>query len=59
MTKEEKKKLYQPKRWNLFENDNFIDSFPSHSAAKKAKHFKIKEAYDDFLDITYTIKPQL
>jgi hypothetical protein len=45
-------------RWNLYENEEFIDSFPSHAAAKKAKHFKIKESYMDCLDIHYEIKPQ-
>jgi hypothetical protein len=58
MTKEEKRKLYTPKWWNLYENGNFIDSFPSHNAAKKAKHIKIKEANDDWLDLYYEIKPK-
>lgn len=57
MTKEEKERAFAPKRYNLYENGEFIDSFPSHAEAKKAKHFKNAEAHDDMLDLTYTIKP--
>lgn len=57
MTKEEKRKAFEPKSWNLYENGEFIDSFPSHAAAKKAMHFKNKEACDDWLDLYYEIKP--
>lgn len=56
MTKEEKAKLYAPKRFALYENGHYIDEFPSHKAAKRAKYFKTKEAYADWLDLTYTIK---
>lgn len=56
MTKEKKKKLYEPHWWNLYENGVFIDSFPSHSAAKKAKHRLKVEAEQDWLDLTYTLK---
>ena len=58
MTKEEKKELYAPKQWNLYENGKFIDSFPSHKAAKKAKYFKTKEANDNWLDLSYEIRPK-
>lgn len=58
MTKEEKEKQYAPKRYNLYENGIFIDSFPSHAEAKKAKHRKTVEAYEDMLDFEYTIKPE-
>ena len=58
ITKEEKTKLFAPKRYDLFENGVFVDSFPSHSEAKKAKHFKIKEANENMLDFEYTIKPR-
>ena len=58
MTKEEKKEKYSPKRWDLYENGKYVDTFPSHAAAKKAKHFKIKESYDDMLDLYYEIKPR-
>ncbi len=57
MTKEEKRKAFEPKWWNLYENGEFIDSFPSHAAAKRAMHFKKMEAYDDWLDLDYEIKP--
>ena len=56
MTREEKKRLYAPKRWALYENGNFIDIFESHRAAKDAKYFKTKEAHKDMLDLEYTIK---
>lgn len=57
MTKEEKRKLYEPKEYALYENGRFKDFFYSHKAAKKAKHFLIKESYDDMLDLNYEIKP--
>jgi len=57
MTKEEKKKMFEPKKWALYENGQFIDCFDSHAAAKKAKHFKTVEANDDYLDFYYEIKP--
>ena len=43
-------------RWNLYENGEFIDSFPSHTKAKNAMHWKIVEAKADMLDLYYTIK---
>ena len=58
MTKEEKIEQFTPKWWNLYENGEFIDCFPSHKKAKKAKHFKIKEANDNCLDLDYEIKPK-
>lgn len=59
MTKEEKRNIFAPKRYNLYENGEFIDSFPSHSEAKKAKYIKNRSACADMLDLTYTIKPAL
>ena len=56
MTKEEKRKLFKPQRWNLYENGIFIDSFESHAQAKKAKYFKTKEANENWLDLEYTLK---
>ena len=56
MTQEEKQKQFKPHSWNLYENGRYIDTLPSHAAAKRAKYFKTKEAYDDMLDLTYTIK---
>ena len=58
MTAEQIKEMYTPHWWNLYENGEFIDSFPSHSKAKKALHFKLKEANDDMLDLYYEIKPR-
>ena len=43
-------------RWNLYENGEFIDSFPSHTKAKNAMHWKIVEAETDMLDLHYAIK---
>lgn len=57
MIKEEKEKQYAPKRYNLYENGLFIDSFPSHAEAKKVKYRKTVEAHEDMLDLEYTIKP--
>ena len=56
MTKEEKKEMFRPHKWDLYENGEYKDTFPSHAAAKKAKHFLTKEAYENWLDLTYTIK---
>ena len=43
-------------KWNLYENGEFIDSFPSHTKAKNAMHWKIVEANKDMLDLNYEIK---
>ena len=56
MTKEEKKEMFRPHKWDLYENGEYKDTFPSHAAAKKAKHFLTKEAYENWLDLDYTIK---
>ena len=58
MAKEEKRELFKPHRWNLYENGILKDTFPSHAAAKKAKHFLAKQAYENWLDLDYTIKKQ-
>ncbi len=52
-----KSEKYKPKPYDLYENGRFIDTFPSHAAAKKKKHFLIVEAYQDMLDLDYEIKP--
>ena len=57
MTKEDKKKIFAPKPFALYENGCFITVFPSHSKAKAAKHRKIIEANQDLLDFTYELKP--
>lgn len=56
MTKEEKRESFKPHRWNLYENGHFIDSFDSHSEAKRVKHKKTVEAKRNWLDLTYTLK---
>lgn len=57
MTKEEKAKLYEPKEWALYVNGQFYATYPSHAAAKKEMHFRIKESYENWDDDTYEIKP--
>ena len=59
MTKEEKATLYEPKSYALYENGILIDVFQSHKQAKAAKHRKMVEAYKDWLDLNYEIKPYL
>ena len=41
MTEQEKIAQYKPKSWALYCNNNFIESFPSHKAAKRALHKKM------------------
>lgn len=56
----DKSKLYKPKQWALYCNDTFVDVFPSHTAAKKALHYKCEEMKKypyDYADEFYTIKP--
>ena len=60
MTQEEKKRLYHPKPWALYCNGNFVMSYFSHNAAKRALHYKcenIKKYPYDYADEYYTIKP--
>ena len=57
MTKEEKRELYKPKWWAVYENGTFIGAWPSHKAAKAAMHRKIVEAEESWLDAFYEIKP--
>ena len=56
MTKAEKEKLFKPQRWDLYCNGEFVDSFESHAAAKKAKHFAIKSSYKNYTDEYFEIK---
>ena len=56
MTKEEKRKLFEPHRWKLYENGHYIDTLESHKEAKRIMHRKNVEAYRDCLDLTYTIE---
>ena len=57
MTHEEKKRLFSPKPYALYEDDRLIGTFDSHKAAKAAKHYHIVMANQDMLDLDYTIKP--
>ena len=60
MTQEEKKRLYHPKPWALYCNGNFVMSYFSHNAAKRALHYKcenMKKYPYDYADEYYTIKP--
>ena len=57
MTQEEKQELYKPKEYDLFENGIYVCTFSSHSEAKKVKHQKIKESYENWSDNKYEIKP--
>jgi hypothetical protein len=44
--------------WLLLENGKVIDTFPSHTKAKNAKWWKEQEAKQDWLDLSYEIKPK-
>ncbi len=60
MTKEEKEQLYKPKRWALYCNDEFVMSYESRNAAKRALHYRCEEAKKypyDCADEYYMIKP--
>ena len=55
--KQLKAKQFAAKPYALYANGEFISSFPSHKSAKKERYFKQKEANQDMLDISYTVKP--
>lgn len=55
--KQIKAEQFAPKPYALYANGEFISSFPSHKSAKKERYFKQKEANQDMLDISYTVKP--
>ena len=60
MTQEEKQEQFKPKKWALYNNEEFITSFDSHKAAKLALHKKcemMKKYPYDYADDYYTIKP--
>lgn len=60
MTQGEKELLFKPKGWALYNNGEFITSFPSHKSAKLALHKKCEEMKKypyDYADDYYTIKP--
>lgn len=42
--------------WNLYENGELIDSFPSHRKAKSAMWKKKVQANFDMLDLYYEVK---
>jgi hypothetical protein len=42
--------------WQLLENGHVIETFSSHTKAKRVFHFKIKEANDDYLDLWYELR---
>ena len=59
-TNNKKEKLYEPKPWAMYCNGVFVESFPSHNAAKLALHKKCEEMKRypyDYADEYYTIKP--
>lgn len=59
MTNEEKITQYLPKPYALYCNGEFVESFPSHKAAKLALHRKcelMKKYPYDYADDYYTIK---
>ena len=60
MRKEEKRKRYAPKPWALYRNGEFVWSYDSHNAAKRALHEKCvlaKKYPYDYADEYYTIRP--
>jgi len=42
--------------WELLEDGRVIETFDSHTKAKNALHWKLKEATDNWLDIDYKIR---
>jgi hypothetical protein len=42
--------------WDLYENGEFIESFPSHKKAKSAMHKKIVKSIEGKLGLHYEIK---
>lgn len=42
--------------WQLLENGRVIETYPSHTKAKNAMHWKMKEAENDWLDFYYEIR---
>ena len=57
MTEEEKKIMYEPKPYALYENGTLKETYSSHKEAKAAKHYYKTLAYNDMLDLEYDIKP--
>lgn len=54
--KEEKKELFKPKKWNLYRNGKYVDTYDSHREAKdEARRLNI-EANMNYLDEYYTIE---
>ena len=56
MTKEQKRELFRPHRWLLYENGTVVGIYDSHTEAKKIKHKMIVESYKYQLDLEYTLK---
>jgi len=56
MTKEEKREMYKPHKWKLYENGEYINTYDSHNEAKKAMHQKMVDARLDWLDLDYEIR---
>ena len=52
-----KKEMFAPKPYALYENGVLVSIYDSHKAAKKARYFNQKEADADMLDVEYEIKP--
>ena len=59
MTRAEKEKQFNPQRWDLYCNGEFVDSFESHAAAKKAKYFKNKSASANYTDEHFEIRKRI
>ena len=60
MTLEEKIRRFSPKQWAMYCNNQLVNIFGSHNAAKRALHHKCKlmKGYPyDYCDEYYTIKP--
>ena len=57
LTKEDKRKMFAPKQYALFENGVLVSIYDSHKAAKKARYISQKQANAEMLDLDYVIKP--
>ena len=58
MLKETTNILSMENCWLLLENGRVIDEYPSKTKAKNAKWWKEKEARENWLDLSYEIKPK-
>ena len=58
LRKAAKRELFKPQEWELYENDRYVTTYPSHTEAKKALHQYRRDAKLDYLDVDYEIKPK-